>query len=153
MSLIIPPTVGRKVYFYVNAAQRQPFDATIIRVALPPEEVQPETLCNLNYVDPDTGATTFVRDVQASEDPVDVPHFRWMPTQVGQATYNARQDIDTLAGRIEQLAQASDDMDKRITGLESAVVPPPASTPAPEPKQEVDPGAAPAPAPAADTPA
>ena len=87
MSLTITPTVSRKVWFYENASQSQPMDATIIKVHGDPDsgELGPLSLVNLSVRQPDSGTHRFIHAVQASEEPVDAPHYRWMPYQTGQA--------------------------------------------------------------------
>jgi hypothetical protein len=84
----IVPTVGRKVWFYRSAAQVAPIDATVIAVHATPEHAHPGTACNLFCVDPD-GRTFTMSSVCAADEPVDHPHFRWMPYQQTQAAKQA----------------------------------------------------------------
>lgn len=99
MSLTITPTVGRKVWYFENARQSEPIDATIIKVHVGEDhpELGPLSLVNLSARLPDSGTHRFVHAVQATEDPVDAPHYRWMPYQSNAA---AKPDAADLATRI-----------------------------------------------------
>lgn len=77
----INPTVGRKVYFYADEVQEQPHDATVIKVM----GHGPHAPVNLLVIDPDSGATRIERNVTVGDTETDIPHYRWMPYQMGQA--------------------------------------------------------------------
>jgi len=81
MSTPITPTVGRKVWFFVNHLQPQPIDATVIKV----HGTGPQAAVNLDVVDPDTGAHRCVTSVAVGDEDTSIPHYRWMPYQQGQA--------------------------------------------------------------------
>lgn len=78
---MIIPSVGRKVWFFRNDTQRDPIDATIIKVEGPGTQ----SAVNLLVVDPDSGETSIERRVLVGDDKTDIPHYRWMPYQIGQA--------------------------------------------------------------------
>jgi len=84
MSVTITPTVGRKVYFFADAEQFEPHDATIIKVCAPHWQANPFTLVNLFVIDPE-GEQSTVFNVPCSPTPVPYPHFRWMDYQLKQA--------------------------------------------------------------------
>lgn len=84
----IVPTVGRKVWFYKNAQQVEPIDATVIKVHAPDSEATPHTAVNLATFDPDTGDLGFVQSVafhERTDPPFQNPHYSWMPYQAKQA--------------------------------------------------------------------
>ena len=78
---MITPTVGRKVWFYLNADQREPIDATVIKVL----GVGPLAAVNLDTVDPDTGAHRCEHSVVVGDETTTGRCYRWMPYQQGQA--------------------------------------------------------------------
>lgn len=81
----ITPTVGRKVWYYANATQAEPIDATVVKVNNGEETATPETSVNLFLLHPD-GSIGFRPDVVVSDEPTDREHFRWMPYQQQQAS-------------------------------------------------------------------
>lgn len=84
MSLTITPTVGRKVWFYRDDKQVEPFDATVIKVHADEGAADPNVPCTLYVID-DGGSVEVHKGVEASEVPIAEPHFRWMPYQQKQA--------------------------------------------------------------------
>lgn len=84
MSVTITPTVGRKVYFFVDDNQLEPHDATIIKVHAPNWQANPFTLVNLLVTDPE-GEQSVHYSVPCSPSPAPYPHFRWMDYQLAQA--------------------------------------------------------------------
>lgn len=114
MSLTIIPSIGRKVWLYLNATQVEPIDATVIKVHEAPDVATPTSMCNLLAVLPDDGSHRFIHAVQASEEPIDAPHFRWMPYQASQAAKaaepgldlaNIDMRVDALEGKCAELAR------------------------------------------------
>lgn len=80
----ITPSVGRKVWFFKSAAQAEPWDATVIAVHHEGQEPGPLTPVSLFVIAPN-GNTGAIHNVVVSDEPVDRPHYRWMPYQKGQA--------------------------------------------------------------------
>lgn len=81
----ITPTVGRKVWYYEQASQPEPFDGTVVRVFPDPDgNTSPESLCNIFVVEPG-GHTRLVPMIRAAVEGDPCPHFRWMPYQLAQA--------------------------------------------------------------------
>lgn len=87
----ITPTVGRKVWFYADNQQTEPWDATVIKViskqhedgAFDPDG--PDTPVNLNVINPDTGVQSLVTGVSVGDESTTGSHYRWMPYQQAQA--------------------------------------------------------------------
>lgn len=92
MTATMIPTVGRKVYFFRDKLQREPHDATIIKVYSPPDHATHFTCVNLLVVDPDTGVTRLETNMQSQPAGTPWAHFEWMPYQVNQALKSARED-------------------------------------------------------------
>lgn len=92
MSNIIP-TVGRRVWFYENGLQEDPFDAGIIKVLAvgfaDPLPASSTTPVNLDVCDPDTGVHHIERNVNVGDDTTEGRHYRWMPYQQGQTAKSA----------------------------------------------------------------
>lgn len=78
---MITPTVGRKVWFFATGSQREPIDATVIKVW----GKGADAAVNLDVVDPDTGAHRLESSVVVGEELTQHRHYRWMPYQLGQA--------------------------------------------------------------------
>lgn len=87
----ITPTVGRKVWFYADNSQAEPWDATVIKVVhkqaedgsfAPDDENTP---VNLNVINPDTGVQSLVTGVSVGDETTTTSHYRWMPYQQTQA--------------------------------------------------------------------
>ncbi len=87
----ITPSVGRKVWFYKNANQAEPWDATVIAIN---SDEGPQSEVTLFVVSPI--GRTFTSRCRVSDDPIDQPHYRWMPYQKWQApfTQRARQPVE-----------------------------------------------------------
>jgi hypothetical protein len=85
MSTIMIPTVGRKVYFYADKNQRDPIDATIIKVWDPAHMARPESAVNLAIVDPFTAAVTLKASVSVGNENTPYSHYRWMDYQIKAA--------------------------------------------------------------------
>jgi hypothetical protein len=98
----IIPTVGRKVWFFENASQVEPWDATVIKVChqyTPADEsgsptyIQvadcPTTPVNLLVTHPDLGVQSLVTNVTAGDSGSPYQHYRWMPYQQAQAAKSA----------------------------------------------------------------
>lgn len=85
----ITPTVGRKVWYYEDATQQEPFDGTVVRVLHSETEPDNEnTPCNIFVIEPG-GFTRLVPNIKVGEEGVNIPHFRWMPYQQAQAAAQA----------------------------------------------------------------
>jgi hypothetical protein len=83
----ITPSVGRKVWYYANSNQADPWDATIVKVHDAPADANPFSAVNLNVIDPETGHHLF-RPVIAWHDESQQwagEHYRWMPYQTASA--------------------------------------------------------------------
>ena len=78
---VIPPTVGRKVWFYPTAdSSGEPQDATVVAV-------HSDRLVNLVVFD-HVGEMSAPRSVNLVQEGDEAPygqHCRWMPYQLGQA--------------------------------------------------------------------
>lgn len=88
MTTLITPTVGRKVWFYKNAQQVEPIDATVIKVHASAAEATPHSAVNLVMFEPDTGAQKFIEAVafhERTDPPFPNAHYCWMPYQAKQA--------------------------------------------------------------------
>ena len=81
----ITPSVGRKVWYFENAAQTEPIDGTIVKV-FPNEDgsVDPDSLVNVFIVEPG-GNTRLIPAIRCQVEGYTAPHYRWMPYQLGQA--------------------------------------------------------------------
>jgi len=103
----ITPSVGRKVWYYENAEQTEPWDATVIKVCDEPWNANPHSQVNLLVVDPDSGQQYFVPEVSHSPVPRATKRYAWMPYQEQQA---ARQMMNqnTLGCAAGQNLQAGD---------------------------------------------
>jgi hypothetical protein len=83
----ITPSVGRKVWYYANSNQAEPWDATIVKVHDLPTDASPFSAVNLNVIDPDTGHHLFRPAIAWHDESQQWPgeHFRWMPYQTASA--------------------------------------------------------------------
>ena len=88
----ITPTVGRKVWYYTSNQQAEPIDATVVKV----NGAGPNAPCNLNAIDPNTGAAIFQPNVCVGDETTEGEHFRWMPYQSAQAA-KAEATADAVA--------------------------------------------------------
>ena len=71
----ITPTVGRKVWFFADHMQVEPFDATVVAV-------NSDQSVNLHVAMPDSAQVGFYASVLYAEN---FPHYQWMPYQLTQA--------------------------------------------------------------------
>jgi hypothetical protein len=76
----IVPSVGRKVWFYYDATQDRPFDATIIAV----DGDKPDSRVTVYVID-DGGSVSVHKGLTAGDDKTRGVHYRWMPYQQDQA--------------------------------------------------------------------
>ena len=87
----ITPTVGRKVWFYADNQQTEPWDATVIKIISRQHEDGtfgpdgPDTPVNLSVINPDTGVQSLVTGVFVGDESTTDSHYRWMPYQQAQA--------------------------------------------------------------------
>lgn len=102
----IIPSVGRKVWFYRNTSQQDPFDATVISV----HDTEPHagTPVNLYVIDPG-GSVEVHKGIVVGQDGDDFPHYRWMPyQQTQQAEADAEAAAKVTPPTFEQIAHGSD---------------------------------------------
>jgi hypothetical protein len=83
MSARITPTVGRKVYAFNNMHQKEPWDATIVKVWGDGDD--PDALVNLHVSDPSSGIVFFWSSVKVGDEFTIGAHYRWMDYQQKQA--------------------------------------------------------------------
>lgn len=101
-TLTIVPSVGRKVWFYEHAAQEQPFDATVIAVLDAPDVATVTSPCRLSVTHGEDGHFYTMQHVVASAEPIDEPHFRWMPYQAAQAKKPDSADLEMRISVLER---------------------------------------------------
>ena len=82
----ITPSVGRKVWFYEHEGQVEPIDATVVKVHGGAATAHPDSLVNLDTVDPDTGMHMLRSSVRVGDENTPHWHYRWMDWQ--QTTLN-----------------------------------------------------------------
>ena len=97
----ITPTVGRKVWYYMDALQAQPWDATVIKVHAPADEATPDTPVNLLVINPDSGGSIFRPFIghRADEEGFTGERFAWMPYQTKVAATQAVLDTPVPFGQ------------------------------------------------------
>lgn len=76
----IVPTVGRKVWFYMDSLQQEPLDATIVRVF----GDTPEACVNLHVRAANSSHTIFESSVRVGDINTPHRHYRWMPYQLNK---------------------------------------------------------------------
>jgi hypothetical protein len=81
----IVPTVGRKVWFYLDGLQQEPLDATIVRVF----GDTPQACVNLHINAANSAHVIFESSVQVGDINTKHRHFRWMPYQQAKAKEEA----------------------------------------------------------------
>ena len=81
----ITPSVGRKVWFYLDDKQKEPIDATVVKVWDPTDQAHPDSAVNLDTVDPDTGMHILRTSVRVGDETTPYFHYRWMPYQQSAA--------------------------------------------------------------------